>query len=69
MRMFTASANGETMPTKYGSGFDVVCKQPVYDSKSFLVNNTFDSFRQTYTGNASICSNNFAFKPHTGGFD
>lgn len=36
MRMFTASANGEVLPAKFGSGFDVVCKQPVYDSKSFL---------------------------------
>ena len=67
--MFTASANGETMPAKYGGNFDVVCKQPVFDSKSFLINNTFDNFRQTYTGNASTCSGNFAFQPHKGGFD
>ena len=69
MRMFTASANGEVLPAKFGSSFDVVCKQPVYDSKSFLENVTFDNFRQTYTGAVSACSNNFAFKPHNGGFD
>lgn len=68
--MLVPSANGEQTPKKFNSGFDVVCKQPVYDSKSFLVNVTFDSFRQTYTGAiASACSANFALKPHSSGFD
>ena len=69
MRMFTASANGETMPAKFGNSFDVVCKQPVYDSKSFVENVTFDSFRQTYTGSVASCSANHVFRPHGGGFD
>jgi hypothetical protein len=70
MRLFTASANGEVMPAKFGHGFDVICKQPVYDSKAFLENCTFDNFRQSYTQSAlSMCSGNFAFKPHTGAFD
>jgi hypothetical protein len=69
LRLFTASANGEVLPVKFGTGFDVVCKQPVYDSKSFLENCTFDNFRQTYTGSVAGCSSNFVFKPHTGGFD
>lgn len=69
MRMFTASNNGEVMPAKFGGSFDVVCKQPVYDSRSFLENVTFDGFSQTYTGNASACSSNHVFRPHHGGFD
>ena len=54
---------------KFGTGFDVVCKQPVFDSKAFLYNITFDNFRQSYTGGAAACSNNFAMRPHSGGFD
>lgn len=71
LRMFTASANGEVMPGKFGSGFDVVCKQPVYDSKAFLTNVIFDNFKQSYNGTsvAAKCMNNFVFRPHTGGFD
>jgi hypothetical protein len=70
MRMFVPSANGEKTPKKFNSGFDVVCKQPVYDSKSFLVNVTFDNYRQTYSGAiASLCSSNFAMKPHGSAFD
>jgi len=56
------------LPSKFGPGFDVICKQPVYDSKSFLENVTFDNFRQSYTG-LSSCSSNFVFKPHSGAFD
>jgi hypothetical protein len=71
VRMFTASANGEIMPGKFGSGFDVICKQPVFDSKAYLTNVIFDNFMQDYSGKAvaSICSKNFAFRPHTGAFD
>ena len=57
------------MPAKFGSSFDVVCKQPVYDSKAFLYNVTFDNFQQTYTGSISSCSSNHVFRPHSGGFD
>ena len=69
MRMFTPSANGQTLPNKFGSGFDVVCKQPVYDGKSFLINVTFDNFKKTYTGAASSCGSNYAFKPHSSAWD
>lgn len=70
MRLFTASANGEVMPAKFGHGFDVICKQPVYDSKAFLYDCTFENFRQTYTESTiAQCSGNFAFKPHSGAFD
>lgn len=68
VRMLTASANGEVMPAKYGTGFDVVCKQPVYDSKSYIVNTTFDNFRQSYSSQPN-CNSNFMFTPNSGGFD
>lgn len=68
VRMFTASANGEVMPAKFGTGFDVICKQPVFDSKSFIENVTFDSYRQSYTGQSG-CSSNFVFRPHSGAED
>ena len=59
------------MPSKFGSGFDVVCKQPVYDSKAYLNNVIFDNFLQNYSGKAvgNSCSKNFVFRPHSGGFD
>jgi hypothetical protein len=74
MRMLTASNNGEELPNKFGSGYDVICKQPLYDSKSFLYNNTFDNYKQSYSGNyaASViqnCGSNFVFRPHSSGFD
>jgi len=69
MRMFVPSANGETLPGKFGGGFDVICKEPVYDAKSFLINVTFDNFRKTYTGAASVCGSNFVFKPHGSAWD
>ena len=69
LRMYTPSANGEVMPGKFGTNFDVVCKQPVYDGKAFLNNVIFDNFKQAYTGNASACSSSFAFQAHRGGFD
>jgi len=69
MRMFTASSNGERMPFRFGPTFDVICKQPVYDSKSFLNNVVFDSFRQNYTNFASSiaqnCNSSFVFRPHS----
>ena len=69
IRLFTASANGEVMPEKFGPTFDVICKQPVYDSKAFLTNVTVDNIKQTYTGNVSMCSGNFVFKPNGGARD
>ena len=75
MRMYTVSNNGEHLPGKFGTNFDVICKQPVYDSKSFLFNVTFDNFRSVYSGSgvassvASSCGSNFVFRPHPSGFD
>ncbi len=58
------------MPEKFGTGFDVICKQPVFDSKSYIQNCTYDNFQQNYTGViSSACGNNFVFKPHEGASD
>ncbi len=70
VRAFSASANGELMPKKFGPGYDVICKQQLYQAKAYLTNVTFDAFRQSYTSTpvGSKCSKNFAFKPHAGTF-
>ena len=63
------------MPKKFGPGFDVICRAPVFDSKSFLTNVVFDNFKQNYSsGTVSSnvndnCGRNFVFKPHPIGFD
>ena len=70
LRLLTASGNGETMPSKSGSGFDTICKAPVFDSKNFLFNNTFEYYSQSYTQSAlSSCGNNIVFRPHPVGDD
>jgi len=63
------------MPMKFGPSFDVICRAPVYDSKSFLTNVVFDNFKQNYSSGTvsnnvnANCGSNFAFKPHPTGFD
>eukprot|EP00178_Gracilaria_changii_P001733 TRINITY_DN12424_c0_g1_i1.p1 TRINITY_DN12424_c0_g1~~TRINITY_DN12424_c0_g1_i1.p1 ORF type:complete len:205 (-),score=7.55 TRINITY_DN12424_c0_g1_i1:995-1609(-) len=61
--MLAVTVNGESMPKKFGAGFDVICKQETYDSKAFLNNVTFDNFRLSYT-NLPQCSSNIVFKSH-----
>ena len=72
VRLFSASANGEVMPKKSGSGFDVICKQEVFSARAYLNDVTFDGFRQDYTSNSALngaCSGNFVFRPHSGASD
>lgn len=66
IRMLTVTANGEVLPKKFGTGYDVICTQPLYDNKAFLYNVTFDSFKQVYneTNSSNICGRNFVFRPH-----
>jgi hypothetical protein len=66
MRMMVTTPNGESLPDKFNSGFDVICQPEAYDTKAFLVNVNFDSYRQDYTNNANLsqCSNNVVFIPH-----
>lgn len=51
------------MPSKFGAGFDVICRQEVFDSKAFLTNITFENYNITYP-TLTNCSNNVVFKPH-----
>ena len=70
VRMFSASANGETMPSKFGSGYDVICKQEVFDNKAFVTNVVFDGFKKDYSGAlSSKCASNYVFRPHSGASD
>ena len=63
IRMLAVTVNGETMPMKFGTGYDVICKQETYDSKAFLENIIFENFNQEY-GSLTQCSNNVVFRPH-----
>jgi hypothetical protein len=66
IRMMVTTPNGEMLPDKFNTGFDVICQPEAYDSKAFLVNVNFDSYRQNYTSNSNLssCSNNVVFIPH-----
>ena len=61
--MLAVTVNGESMPDKFGAGFDVICKQETYDSKAFVDNVIFENYRQNYP-DLPQCSNNVVFKPH-----
>ena len=52
------------MPSKFGSGFDVICKQEVFDAKGFLSHIVFENFNVEYA-DLPQCSDNFLFKPHS----
>ena len=68
VRAFSASANGETMPDKFGRKLDVICKQEVFNAKAYVDGVTFDNFRQNYT-DLTGCGSNFMFKVHGGASD
>ena len=41
--MLTVTVNGETLPDKFGTDYDVICKEETFDSKAFLTNITFEN--------------------------
>lgn len=63
VRMMVSTSNGETLLNGYDYNFDHIDKLAGLDSKAFLINVTFDNFRQNYSG-LPDCGNNVAFKPH-----
>ena len=70
VRMLAVTVNGESLPDKFGTGFDVICKQETYDSKAFLSNVTFHNYKQNYSEAAlANCGGNVVFKPHSGASD
>lgn len=61
--MLAVTINGETYPKSFNHGYDGLCKQETFDSKAFLTNVIFDSYKNTYSEAAlSQCSNNVVFK-------
>lgn len=70
VRMLAVTINGETYPKSFTSGFDVICKQETFDSKAFLTNVIFDSYKNSYTEAAlTQCSNNVVFQTHPSAAD
>ena len=66
IRMMVSTSNGQWISPNLASfdeGFDRVDKIAGLDSKAFLINVTFDNFRQTYTGLVG-CGSNVVFKSH-----
>ena len=56
------------MPDKFGTGFDVICKQETYDAKAFLDNVVFENYKLNYP-DLPQCKNNIVFRPHSGASD
>ena len=44
--MLAVTVNGESMPDKFGTGFDVICKQETFDAKAFLTNVKFKNYNR-----------------------
>jgi hypothetical protein len=63
VRLMTTGLNTETMPDKFGAGFDVVCKAETIGGRVFIYNTEFNNFKRVYSG-LSQCSDNVIFKPH-----
>lgn len=65
MLMLSVSGNGETLPSKFGGGFDTICRAESYENKVYMENVIFDNYRQTYSGAlSSTCGSNFVFTQH-----
>ena len=63
--MLAVTVNGEALPDKSGTGYDVICKEEQFDSKAFLRNVIFENYNQNYTeSNLANCQSNVVFKPH-----
>ena len=68
--MFNTGSNIESLPDKFGTSFDVVCKDETLDAKAFLYNIEFSYFKNVYTNaNLTQCSSNRVFVPHSGATD
>lgn len=63
----TTGLNTETMPDKFGAGFDVVCKAETIGGRVFIYNTEFNNFKRVYSSSLSQCSDNVIFKPHPEG--
>ena len=48
VRMLAVTVNGEALPDKFGTGYDVICKEETFDCKAFLNGITFENYNQQY---------------------
>lgn len=64
VRMLVVTVNGESLPSKSGPGFDVICKHESFDSKVFIDNVVFQNFNLNYDPTLPRCSNNRVFRSH-----
>jgi len=65
LRLLAITINGETLPDKFGTGYDVICRTETFDAKAFLRDIKFKNYRETYGESAlSQCGNNYLFRPH-----
>ena len=62
--MLAVTINGEALPDKFGTGYDVICKEEQSDAKAFITNVTFENFNHQYP-DLPQCSNNTVFRPHS----
>jgi len=65
LRLLSITINGETLPDKFGTGYDVICRTETFDAKAFMRNIHFVNYDQTYAEtHLSQCSGNYLFRPH-----
>lgn len=70
VRMLAVTVNGESLPDKFGGGYDVICKEEQFDAKAFIEDVQFENFNRDYSeAGLSQCGNNVVFKPHSGAHD
>lgn len=46
IQLLTVGSNSESLPDKFGLGFDVICKAETIDAKAFLYNIEFAQFKR-----------------------
>lgn len=70
IRALAVTINGETYPKSFDSKFDGLCKQETFDSKAYIKNVVFDSYRQNYTqAHLAQCSKNVILTTNRGASD
>ena len=70
IRALAVTINGETYPKSFDSKFDGLCKQETFDSKAYIKNVVFDSYRQNYTqAHLAQCSKNVILTTNPGASD
>lgn len=70
LRLLTTTINGESLPDKSGTGYDVICRTETFDCKAFLRNIKFKNYRSSYSeAGLASCGSNYLFRPHESASD